>query len=122
MPAKEPSIQFSSKPWPLSPRLAPRRHPGEIWGSPSTAQVQGEGTHSLWQDPVGTLCIWLHFLVSQMVKTLPAMSDTWVRSLGGEESVDKGMATHSSFLAWGIPWTEEPGRLQSIRSQRVRHN
>ena len=122
MPTKEPSIQFSPKPWPLSPRLAPRRHPGEIWGSPSTGQVQGEGTHSLWQDPVGTLCIWPHFLVSQMVKTLPAMSDTWVRSLGGEESLDKGMATHSSFLAWGIPWTEEPGRLQSIGSQRVRHD
>ena len=58
-------------------------------------------------------------LVVQPVKSLPAMQETQVRSLGREEPVEEGMATHSSTLAWGIPWTEEPGRLQSIGSQRV---
>ena len=58
-------------------------------------------------------------LVAQMVKNLPAMQETWVQSLGWEGPLEKGMATHSSILAWKIPWTEEPGRLQSIRSQRI---
>ena len=57
-----------------------------------------------------------------MVKCLPAMWDTWVRSLGWEDSLEKEMATHSSTLAWKIPWTEEPGRLQSMGLQRVRHD
>jgi len=57
-----------------------------------------------------------------MVKNLPAMQETWVRSLGQEEPLEKGMATHSSIIACRIPWTEEPGRLQSIGSQQVRHN
>ena len=52
-------------------------------------------------------------LVAQMVKNLPAMRETWVHSLGWEDPLDKGMATHSSILAWEIPWTEEPGGLQS---------
>ena len=55
-----------------------------------------------------------------MVKRLPAMQETWVRSLGQEDPLEKEMATHSSTLAWKIPWTEEPGRLQSMGSQRVR--
>ena len=54
-----------------------------------------------------------------MVKNLPAMWETWVQSLGWEDSLEKGMATHSSILAGRIPWTEEPGRLQSTGSQRV---
>ena len=58
-------------------------------------------------------------LVAQMVKNLPAMWDTQVRSLGQEDPLEKGAATHASILAWRIPWTEEPGRLQSIGSQRV---
>ena len=57
-----------------------------------------------------------------MVKNLPAMQKIWVQSLGQEESLDKEMATHASILAWRIPWTEEPGELQSMGSQRVRHN
>ena len=61
-------------------------------------------------------------LVVQMVKQLPATSDTWVQSLGREDSLEKEMATHSSTLAWKIPWMEEPGRLQSMGSQRVRHD
>ena len=56
------------------------------------------------------------------VKNLPAMQENWVRSLGGEDPVAEGMATHSSILAWGIPWTEELGGLQSNASQRVGHD
>ena len=55
-----------------------------------------------------------------MVKNLPAMQETWVRSLGLEEPLEKEMATHSSILAWRIPWTEEPGGLQSMESQKSR--
>ena len=61
-------------------------------------------------------------LVAQMVKRLPAMQETWVQSLGWEDSLEKEMATHSSTLAWKIPWMEEPGRLQPIGWQRVRLN
>ena len=57
-----------------------------------------------------------------MVKCLPAMQKTWVQSLGWEDPLEKEMATHSSTLAWKIPWTEEPGRLQSMGSQRVGHD
>ena len=52
---------------------------------------------------------------------MPAMQETWVLSLGWEDSLEKGMATHSSIFAWRIPWTEEPHGLQSMVSQRVRH-
>ena len=57
-----------------------------------------------------------------MEKNLPAVRETRVRSLGQKDSLEKAMATHSSILAWIIPWTEEPGRLQSMRSQRVGHD
>ena len=57
-----------------------------------------------------------------MVKNLPAMQETCVRSLGQENPLEKGMATHSSILAWEIPRTEEPGRLQFMGLQRVGHN
>ena len=53
-------------------------------------------------------------LVAQMVKNLPATQETWVQSLGWEDPLEKGMATHCSILAWRIPWTEEPGRLYSL--------
>ena len=56
-------------------------------------------------------------LVAQMIKNLPAMQDTQVSSLGREDPLGKGMATHSSVQAWGIPWTEEPGGLQSMGLQ-----
>ena len=61
-------------------------------------------------------------LVTQMVKHLTTMWETWVQSLGREDPLEKEMATHSSILAWKIPWTEDPGRLQSMGSQRVRHD
>ena len=57
-----------------------------------------------------------------MVKNLPAMQETRVRSLGWEDTMEKGMATHSSILAWKIPQTEEPGRLESMSLQRVGHD
>ena len=60
--------------------------------------------------------------MAQPVKNLPAMQETWVRSLGREDLLEKGMAIHSSILAWKIPWTGEPGGLQSMGSQRVGHD
>ena len=61
-------------------------------------------------------------LVAQMVKRLPAMLETRVQSLGREDPLEKEMAIHSSTLAWKIPWTEEPDRLQAMGSQRVGHD
>ena len=60
--------------------------------------------------------------MAQMVKRLPAMWETWVQSLGGEDPLEMEMATHSSTLAWKIPWTEEAGRLQPIGSQRIEYD
>ena len=59
---------------------------------------------------------WWHWasLVAQTVKNLPAICETWVQSLGWEDSLEEAMVTHSSILAWRIPWTQEPGRLQSM--------
>ena len=61
-------------------------------------------------------------LVAQRLKRLPAMRETWLQSPGREDPLEKEKATHSSTLAWRIPWMEEPGRLQSTGSQRVGHN
>ena len=61
-------------------------------------------------------------LVAQMVKNLLAMQESWVRFLGREDLLKKGMATHSSILAWEIPWIQEPGGLHFMQSQRVGHN
>ena len=61
----------------------------------------------------------LVFPVAQMVKKLPEMQETQVQCLGWEDTLEKGMAIHSSILAWRIPWTEEPGELQRVGSQRV---
>ena len=60
--------------------------------------------------------------MAQKVKCLPKMGETWVQFLGWEDLLEKEMATHSSILAWKIPWMEEPGRLQSMGSQRVGHD
>ena len=60
--------------------------------------------------------------LAQSVKNLPAVQETQVQSLGWEDPLEKEMATHSSILAWKISWTEEPGGLQSMGSQRVRHD
>ena len=61
-------------------------------------------------------------LVAQMVKNPPTKWETWVLSIGQEDPLEEGMATHSSILAWRIPWTEEPGGLQSMGLQRVGHD
>ena len=68
------------------------------------------------------LCYYRGFPGGSDVKSLPATWGTPVQSLGQEDSLEKGMVTHSSILAWRIPWTKEPSRLQSMRSQRVRHD
>ena len=60
--------------------------------------------------------------MAEMVKNLPAMQETWIRPLGWEDALEKGMATHSSILAQRMSWTEEPGGLRSIGSQRVKHS
>ena len=83
----------------------------------------------LWIDGTGSVLLQITFfcsafgsLVAQMVKHLPAMWETWVQSLGWGNPLGKEMATHSSTLAWKIPWIEEPGGLQSMGSKRIRHN
>ena len=70
-------------------------------------------------ESLGHMVVLRDFLVAQMVKSLPAVREMWVQSLGWEDPLEEEMATHSSILAWKSPWTEEPGRLQSMRSQRV---
>ena len=60
--------------------------------------------------------------MAQMVKNLPAVQETCIQSLGWEDPLEKGMATHSSILVWRIPWTEDPGGLQSMGLQKVRHD
>ena len=76
------------------------------------------GVHSC---PLLTVCLGAS-LVAQMVKNLPAMQETQVQSLGREDPLENEVATHSSILAWRIPWTEEPGGIQSIGSKRVGHD
>ena len=61
-------------------------------------------------------------LVAQIIKNLPTMQEVQVQSLGGVDPLEKGMSTHYSILDWRMPWTEEPGRLQSMASQRVRYD
>ena len=64
--------------------------------------------------------LWPNPLVAQMLKNPPAMQETWARSLSWEDPLEKGMTIHSNILAWRIPWTEEPVRLQFMGSQRIR--
>ena len=83
--------------------------------------------YCLWSYVTFPFCLmkssWIKAsLVAQMVMCLPAMLETWARSSDREDPLEKEMAIHSSTLAWKIPWTEEPGRLQSMGSQRVRHD
>ena len=91
----------------------------------------GEQSLYLLHVPLSTVycCHWVKVLVrvqaslvAQTLKRWPAMRETWVRSPGWEDPLEKEMATHSSTLAWKIPWVEEPGRLQSMGLQRVGHD
>ena len=75
-----------------------------------------------WRRDRLSIPVFLGFPGDSDGKELPAMWDTWVQSLGWEGPLEEGMATHTSILAWRIPWTEEPGGLHSIGSQRVRHD
>ena len=82
------------------------------WGQPDTRDRSGQQEAELWLNGYGTgASLWLRERSS--VKKLPAMQETGVWSLGWENPLEKGMATHSSILAWRIPWTEQPGRLSS---------
>ena len=78
--------------------------------------------HGIWKDGTKEFIYRAASLVAQMVKNPPAMWDTWFQSLFWEDLLEKGIATHSSILAWRIPWAEEPGRLQSMGSRRVRYD
>ena len=99
------------------------------WRIPGTAEPRGlpsMGWHRVgddWSDLVAAAALWTRWasLVAQMVKHLPAMQETRVWSLGREDPLEKEVAIHSSILAWRISWTEEPGWLQSMGSQRVGH-
>ena len=77
---------------------------------------------------IGRCCIWVRICLEHNFpggsgpKTPPAMLETWVLSLGLEDPLEKGLATHSSIIAWRIPWTEEPGRLETMGLQRVGHD
>ena len=70
----------------------------------------------------GLFFFFVCLLLDQMITNLPAIQETQVQSLDQEDNPEKGMTTHSSILAWKIPWTEEPGGLQSMGSQRVTHD
>ena len=88
---------------------------GDPGSTPGLGRSPGEGIGYLLQYSWASL-------VAQMVKNLPVMRETWVPSVGWEDPLEEGMAPHSSILAWRIPWTEEPGGLQSMGSQRVGHH
>ena len=88
---------------------------GDPGSFPGSGRSPGEGIGDPFQYSLASL-------VAQMVKNLPAMQETWVLSLGWEDPLEEGTATHSSILAQRIPWTEEPDRLQSMGSQKVRHD
>ena len=88
---------------------------GDLGSVPGSGRSPGEGIGYPLQYSWASL-------VAQTVKNLPAMRETWVRSLGWEDPLEKGTATRSSRIAWRIPWTEEPGRMQFMGSQRIRHD
>ena len=90
------------------PVLVPR---SRSWGSPSTPHPPLRYHGKFLEDS----------LVAETVKSLPSMQETRIQSLGQEDPLEKEMATHSSIPAWKIPWTEEPGGLQSMGSERIRH-
>ena len=100
------------------PSLGDLPDPGIEPGSPAFIACRLlDHSHSDWREMEFT-----DLLVAQMVKRLSTMRETQVRSLGQEDPLEKEMAIHSSTIAWKIPWTEEPGRLQSTGSQTVGHD
>ena len=131
-------------PWksclPQNPPLVPRRrrttllrYPCETMGLQTSGKKPAATNylHSSWwfgfadcgfRETVRNNPLFWASLVAQTAKRLPAMRDTWVRFLGQEDPLEKEIAVHSSTLAWKIPWTEEPDKLQSTGSQRVGHD
>ena len=103
---------------PLEKGISPVFWPGEFRG---LYRPWGHKKSDTTERLSLSLSLWA-FLGDQMVKHLPATWETWVRSLGWGDPLEKEMATQSSILAWKIPWTEDPSRLQSIRSKRVGHD
>ena len=109
--------------WPPSSRSIQTKGAGTLPSPPLLIR-----TSVLWDSGLNVMTSFNLFvsfnasLMAQRVKNLPAMQETQVQSLGQEDSQEKKMATHSSILAWRIPWTEEPGGLQSMGSQRVQHS
>ena len=96
--------------------------PGKFHGQRGLAGYSPWGQKESTTEYTYTLhCVWAS-LVAQTVKNLPKMQETLIRSPGWEDSMEKGMATHSSIIAWRIPWTEVPSRLQYLGSQRIRHS
>ena len=102
--------------WQPTPVFLPEKVP---W-TEEPDRLQSKESESLTQ--LSNYRLSLVALVAQMVKDLPAVQETWVWSLGLEDPLEKEMVTYSRILAWGIPWTEGPGRLQSMGSQRVRND
>ena len=110
-------------PLPLEPPSQPRLHPTPLshHRPPSWVPVLYGSFPLTIYFTHGSVYVWAS-LVAQMVKNLLAMQETWVQFLGQEDPLEEKMATHSSILAWRIPWTEEPGGLQSMGWQRVESN
>ena len=94
---------------------------GGVEPMPSSSKTEYSISSSMYSN-LFPLMLFRVSLVAQTVKNSPAMQETRIRSLGWEDPLEKGMATHSSVLAWIIPWTKESGGLQSTGSQRVGHN
>ena len=113
--------------WGGMPDNVPRRENANTYNSMLQIISSTQGRMWIWEDNTKNQCMWTLVdamggtwasLVAQMVKNLPAVQETWVRSLDWEHPLEKGMATHSSILAWKIPWTEESGGLQSMGLQK----
>ena len=114
MKVKSESEVFQSCPTPRDPMdCSP---PGSSIHGICQARVLEQGAIAFSRDKVQCYVNDL-YMVAHMVRNLPAIQETWVQSLSWENLLEKGMATHSSILAWGIPWAEEPGGLQSMGSQ-----
>ena len=110
---KETATHSSTLAW----RIPWEEEPGGLQSMGSQRVRHDWATELNWTEHV-----WIASLVAQRLKCIPAMRETWVWSLGSEDPLEKETATHSSILAWRIPWTEEPGGLQSTESQRVGHD
>ena len=114
---QEISFQTWAQRWGMNSGLSYREHGWDVFDKEnSERRANGQG-----ELLISRKVYWIPWM-AQTVKNLPAMQETWIGSLGQEDTLRKGMATHSSIFAWRIPWTEEPDGLQSMGSQRVGHS